>query len=197
MYKKWIKRLLGIIFSFIAIIILFPFFLILAIIIKIESPTGHVFFTHDRIGKNKVKFKIYKFRSMKPDAPGDVPTHLLKNPNENFTRIGKFLRRTSLDELPQLLNILKGEMSFVGPRPALWNQDDLIKERDKYAANDILPGLTGWAQVNGRDELPIKIKAAYDGEYVNKMSFCFDVKCLFKTVISVFKGSGVAEGGKH
>lgn len=193
MYPK-VKRLLDFILALLSLIILSPVFIIISLIIKMTSE-GPVFFKQKRIGKNKVEFYIYKFRTMRTDTPKDTPTHLLENPEQYITRIGKFLRKTSLDELPQLINILKGEMSFIGPRPALWNQYDLIAERDKYGANDVYPGLTGWAQINGRDELPIPIKARLDGEYVKNMSFLFDLKCFFGTIISVIKSDGVVEGG--
>lgn len=192
-YPK-VKRLLDFILALLSLIILSPVFIVISLIIKLTSE-GPVFFKQKRIGKNKVEFYIYKFRTMRTDTPKDTPTHLLKNPEQYITRIGKFLRKTSLDELPQLINILKGEMSFIGPRPALWNQYDLIAERDKYGANDVYPGLTGWAQINGRDELPIPIKASLDGEYVKNMSFLFDLKCFFGTIISVIKSDGVVEGG--
>ena len=155
---------------------------------------GNILFKQKRIGLNKKEFYIYKFRTMKTTTPKDVPTHLLENPESYITAVGKFLRKSSLDELPQLFNIIKGEMSIVGPRPALWNQFDLIAERDKYGANNVVPGLTGWAQVNGRDELPIPVKSKYDGEYVEKMSFLFDVYIIIRTVFSVFKADGVQEG---
>lgn len=193
MYPK-VKRLLDFILALLSLIILSPVFIIISLIIKMTSE-GPVFFKQKRIGKNKVEFYIYKFRTMRTDTPKDTPTHLLENPEQYITRIGKFLRKTSLDELPQLINILKGEMSFIGPRPALWNQYDLIAERDKYGANDVYPGLTGWAQINGRDELPISIKAKLDGEYVKKISFFFDVRCFLGTIISVIKSDGVVEGG--
>jgi len=194
MYRKYIKRIIDFILSLVAIVILSPLLLLIAILIKLDSE-GPVLFKQKRIGMHKTHFYMLKFRTMRIDSPKDVPTHLLENPDQWITRIGKFLRKTSLDELPQLFNIIKGEMSIIGPRPALWNQDDLIAERDKYGANDVRPGLTGWAQVNGRDELPIEVKARYDGEYVQKMSFMFDLKCLLKTVVSVIKGEGVVEGG--
>ena len=194
MYRKYIKRILDFVLSFIALIILSPVFLIIAILIKLDSK-GPVLFKQKRVGKNKKHFYILKFRTMKVDAPKDTPTHMLQNPEVYITRVGKFLRKTSLDELPQIINILKGDMSIIGPRPALWNQYDLIAERDKYGANDVYPGLTGWAQINGRDELPIEVKARYDGEYVQKMSFWMDVKCFFGTIISVIKADGVVEGG--
>lgn len=188
-----IKRIIDFILSFLALIILSPIFLILAILIKLDSK-GPVLFKQERIGKNKKHFKIYKFRTMKTDTPKDTPTHLLNNPDIYITKLGKFLRKTSLDELPQIINILKGEMSIIGPRPALWNQEDLIQKRDEYNVNSIRPGLTGLAQVNGRDELPIDKKAEYDGEYVKNMSFILDVKIFFKTIINVFKKEGIVEG---
>jgi len=172
---------------------LLPVFLILILAIKIDS-RGAVFFKQKRIGINKSHFNMLKFRTMKIDTPKDTPTHLLANPEQYITRVGKFLRKTSLDEIPQIFNILSGKMSIIGPRPALWNQYDLIEERDKYNANDIRPGLTGWAQVNGRDELPISVKAKFDGEYLEKMSFLFDCKCFFMTVFKVLKSDGVVEG---
>lgn len=192
-YQK-IKRVIDFILSLTAIIILFPVLLILVIAIKVES-RGPIFFKQKRVGIYKSHFMIYKFRTMRIDTPKDVPTHLLKNPDQYITKAGHFLRKTSLDELPQLINIVKGDMAIVGPRPALWNQYDLIAERDKYHANDILPGLTGWAQINGRDELEIPVKAKLDGEYVKKMSFLFDLRCLFGTVFSVLRSDGVVEGG--
>ena len=192
-YQK-IKRVIDFILSLTAIIILFPVLLILVIAIKVES-RGPIFFKQKRVGIYKSHFMIYKFRTMRIDTPKDVPTHLLKNPDQYITKVGHFLRKTSLDELPQLINIVKGDMAIVGPRPALWNQYDLIAERDKYHANDILPGLTGWAQINGRGELEIPVKAKLDGEYVKKMSFLFDLRCLFGTVFSVLRSDGVVEGG--
>ena len=194
MYRKIIKRLIDIIVSGIGLIILSPFFLALIIAIKLDSK-GPVFFKQKRIGINKTHFNILKFRTMRIDTPKDIPTHLLKNPDQYITKVGKFLRKTSLDELPQIINIFKGEMSIIGPRPALWNQYDLIAERDKYGANDVLPGLTGWAQINGRDELPIDVKAKLDGVYIEKMSFLFDIKCFLGTIVSVLKHDGVVEGG--
>jgi len=193
LYLK-IKRLIDIILSLLGLIILSPIFLILIIAIKIDSK-GPVLFKQKRVGIHKSYFNILKFRTMRVDTPKDIPTHMLENPDQWITKVGKFLRKTSLDELPQMINILKGEMSIIGPRPALWNQYDLIEERDKYGANDVRPGLTGWAQINGRDELPIEVKAQLDGEYVEKMSFWMDVKCFFKTIISVIKSDGVVEGG--
>lgn len=189
-----VKRLLAILISGLAIIILSPVLLAVAIAIKCDSK-GPVLFKQKRVGKDKKHFMIYKFRSMYVDAPADMPTHLLKDPTAMITKVGAFLRKTSLDELPQLFNIFKGEMAIVGPRPALWNQYDLIAERDKYNANSIRPGLTGWAQINGRDELEIEEKSRLDGYYVAHMSFLMDLKCFFGTFISVLKSDGVVEGG--
>lgn len=194
MYKHFLKRLFDFLISFVAIIVLIPVWIILTTAIFVTDP-GTIVFKQNRVGKNKKIFKILKFRTMKMSTPRDVPTHMLENPDQYFTPIGKFLRKTSLDELPQLFNILFGQMSIIGPRPALWNQDDLIAERDKYGANSIRPGLTGWAQINGRDELEIPVKAKLDGEYVEKLSFAFDVKCFFGTIKSVLKHDGVVEGG--
>ena len=194
MYQKFGKRFLDIVLSACGILVLAPVFALLAIAIKADDP-GPVFFRQKRVGIHKTHFQIMKFRTMKMDAPRDVPTHLLENPEACITRVGRILRKTSLDELPQIFQIFTGEMSIIGPRPALWNQFDLIEERDKYGANDIRPGLTGWAQINGRDELPIDVKAKLDGEYVQNMSFLFDCKCFFGTIISVLKSDGVVEGG--
>lgn len=194
MYRNGLKRVLDFILSLAGLILLSPVLLIIALIIKLTSP-GPVFFKQKRVGKNKTYFNILKFRTMRTDTPKDTPTHLLANPDQYITPIGKVLRKTSLDELPQIINILKGDMSIIGPRPALWNQYDLIEERDRYGANDILPGLTGWAQINGRDELEIDVKARLDGEYVERMSFLFDCKCFFGTITSVLKHEGVVEGG--
>lgn len=194
MYKKGLKRIVDFLLSLLGIIVLSPLLIILVVAIKIDSK-GPVIFTQKRVGKNKKLFNIYKFRTMKIDTPKEMPTHLLENPDFFITKVGKFLRKTSLDELPQLFNILKGDMAVIGPRPALWNQDDLIEERDKYGANDIRPGLTGWAQINGRDELEIDYKAQLDGYYVERESFSMDVKCFFGTIVSVFKSDGVLEGG--
>lgn len=194
MYKKFVKRFIDIVLSGAAIIILALPMLILSLVIKIDDP-GPVLFKQKRVGKNKNIFPLLKFRSMKMSTPHDTPTHLLENPEQYITKTGKFLRKSSLDELPQIFNIFVGQMSIIGPRPALWNQDDLIAERDKYGANDIKPGLTGWAQINGRDELEIPVKAKLDGEYVEKMSFLFDCKCFFGTITSVLKSDGVVEGG--
>lgn len=176
------------------LIILSPLFLILMIAIKLDSK-GPILFRQKRVGKGKSHFYILKFRTMRVDTPKDMPTHLLQNPQQYITKVGRFLRKTSLDELPQIVNIFKGDMSVVGPRPALWNQYDLIEERDKYGANDIRPGLTGWAQINGRDELEIPVKAALDGEYVRRMGLLMDARCFFGTFISVLRGDGVVEGG--
>lgn len=194
MYKKFGKRLIDIILSAGGIVVLSPVLLILVIAIKLDSP-GPVLFKQKRVGIHKTHFNILKFRTMRIDTPKDCPTHLLENPEQWITKVGGFLRKTSLDELPQIFNIFMGDMSVIGPRPALWNQYDLIEERDKYGANDVMPGLTGWAQINGRDELPIDVKAKLDGEYVEKMSFSFDVKCFFGTITSVLKHEGVVEGG--
>ena len=190
-----VKRIIDLIFSILGSIILIPVFLIISIAIKSESK-GSVFFKQKRIGKDKRVFVIYKFRTMRTDTPKDMPTHMLKNANGYITKVGNILRKTSLDELPQLINIVKGDMSIIGPRPALWNQDDLVEEREKYHANDIRPGLTGWAQVNGRDELEIPVKAKYDGEYIEKISLWFDIKIFFKTIINVFKHEGIVEGNE-
>ena len=194
MYKKFGKRLIDLVLSGCAIVVLFPALLFLMIAIKVDSP-GPVFFRQKRVGIHKTHFGILKFRTMRIDTPRDCPTHLLENPEQWITKVGKFLRKTSLDELPQLFNIFCGQMSVIGPRPALWNQFDLIEERDKYGANDVMPGLTGWAQINGRDELPIDVKAKLDGEYVENLSFAFDVKCFLGTIVSVLKHEGVVEGG--
>jgi O-antigen biosynthesis protein WbqP len=194
MFYLKIKRVIDLALSLIAMILLSPVFLGILLAIKLESK-GPVFFRQKRIGVHKTCFNILKFRTMRVDTPNDTPTHLLKNPEQWITKVGRFLRRTSLDELPQLINIIKGEMSIIGPRPALWNQYDLIEERDKYGANDIRPGLTGWAQINGRDELPIDIKASLDGEYVKKIGFKMDVKCFLGTIIRVLRHDGVVEGG--
>lgn len=194
MYKHFFKRLIDFVLSLLAIIILAVPMLILAIIIKCDSK-GPVFFRQKRVGKGKKHFMILKFRTMYVETPHDAPTHELSDPHKWITGVGKFLRKTSLDELPQIFNIFVGQMSIIGPRPALWNQFDLIEERDKYGANDIRPGLTGWAQINGRDELEIPVKAKLDGEYVEKMSFWFDLKCFFGTIFSVLRSDGVVEGG--
>ncbi len=200
MYKHFLKRLSDIIMSFVAIILLSIPMLIIAFAIKIDS-RGPVLFKQKRVGKNKKHFYIWKFRTMRIDTPHDAPTHELSDPKKWITKVGGFLRKTSLDELPQIFNIFVGKMSVIGPRPALWNQYDLIEERDKYGANDIRPGLTGWAQINGRDELEIPVKAQLDGEYAEKLSSGFfkgiwmDIRCMFGTVFSVLRSDGVVEGG--
>ena len=194
MYNKVVKRLIDLVLSGLGILVLSPVYLILAAAIVIDDP-GPVFFRQKRVGLHKSHFMIMKFRTMKMETPRDVPTHLLENPEQYITRMGKFLRKTSLDELPQLFQIFTGKMSIVGPRPALWNQFDLIELRDRVGANDLRPGLTGWAQINGRDELPLDVKARFDGEYVERISFLFDCKCFFVTVLSVLKSDGVVEGG--
>ncbi len=194
MYKKFLKRLLDIILSAGGIAVLAIPMGIIALAIKLDSK-GPVFFRQKRVGLNKEHFEILKFRTMRTDTPHDAPTHELSDPQKWITKVGKILRKTSLDEIPQLFNILKGEMSVIGPRPALWNQFDLIEERDKYGANNVKPGLTGWAQIHGRDELEIDVKAKLDGEYVEKMSLGFDCKCFLGTVVSVIKSEGVVEGG--
>lgn len=194
MYQKFIKRLIDIVLSCLGILALLPVYLVIAVAVKLDDP-GPVFFRQKRVGIHKTHFQILKFRTMKMNTPRDMPTHLLENPEQYITRVGKVLRKTSLDELPQIFQIFTGKMSIIGPRPALWNQDDLIAERDKYGANDVRPGLTGWAQINGRDELPIDVKAGLDGEYVKNISFLFDCKCFFGTIVSVLKSDGVVEGG--
>ncbi len=194
MYNKVVKRLIDLVLSGLGILVLSPVYLILAAAIMIDDP-GPVFFRQKRVGLHKSHFMIMKFRTMKMETPRDVPTHLLENPQQYITRMGRFLRKTSLDELPQLFQIFTGKMSIVGPRPALWNQFDLIELRDQVGANDLRPGLTGWAQINGRDELPLDVKARFDGEYVQRISFLFDCKCFLGTVLSVLKHDGVVEGG--
>ena len=194
MYQKFGKRFLDIVLSGCGIVVLAPVYLILAAAIKMDDP-GPVFFRQKRVGIHKTHFQILKFRTMKMCTPKDMPTHLLENPQQYITRVGGVLRKLSLDELPQIFQIFTGEMSIIGPRPALWNQFDLIEERDKYGANDVRPGLTGWAQINGRDELPIDVKARFDGEYVQNLSFTFDCKCFFGTIASVLRSDGVVEGG--
>lgn len=193
MYERFVKRFLDLLLSSLAGVILAIPMLVIAALIKIDDP-GPALFKQKRVGKGKTFFWMYKFRSMKMDTP-DVPTHLLEHPEQYITKIGARLRILSFDELPQLYNVFRGEISLIGPRPALWNQDDLIAERDKYGANDIRPGLTGWAQINGRDELPIDVKARFDGEYVERMSFLFDCRCFFSTISKVLKREGVVEGG--
>ena len=194
MYQNHLKRLNDVVLSALGILCLGWLLILLSIVIKLDSP-GPVLFKQKRVGMNKSHFYILKFRTMRIDTPKDMPTHLLANPQQYITRVGKFLRKTSLDELPQLFNILVGHMAVVGPRPALWNQFDLIAERDKYGANDVRPGLTGWAQINGRDELEIEEKARYDGEYVQNLSFAFDLKCFLATIKAVLNRDGVVEGG--
>ena len=194
MYRNCIKRWIDLTFSIAGLAVLLPLFVLVAIAIKLDSP-GPVFFKQKRIGINKTHFNIFKFRTMRTDTPKDTPTHLLADPDLYITKTGRFLRKTSLDELPQIINIMFGQMSIIGPRPALWNQFDLIEERDRYGANDIRPGLTGWAQINGRDELPIEAKAKYDGEYVRRMSFIFDLKCFLGTIYVVIRRDGLIEGG--
>ena len=194
MYRNCVKRALAIVLSLVGILTLGWLLILLSIAIKLDSP-GPVLFRQKRVGLGKSHFYILKFRTMRIDTPRDMPTHLLVNPEQYITRVGRFLRKTSLDELPQLFNILAGHMAIVGPRPALWNQFDLIAERDRYGANDIRPGLTGWAQINGRDELEIDVKARYDGEYVERMSLAFDTRCILGTVTAVLRRDGVVEGG--
>ena len=193
MYRRFFKRRIDFLLSLLGTILLSPVLAALAVWVKCSSP-GPVLFKQKRVGRGKTYFQIYKFRSMRSDTPKDMPTHLLENPEAFITPAGRFLRRTSLDELPQLFNILKGEMSVVGPRPALWNQDDLVAERDKYGANDCVPGLTGYAQIHGRDELPIPEKARLDGYYARHLSFWLDVKIFFRTIGSVLHHDGVVEG---
>ncbi|MBQ8813382.1 MAG: sugar transferase [Lachnospiraceae bacterium] len=194
MYDKYFKRPLDFTLSLLGLVILGLPMLIIALVIKLDSK-GPVLFWQKRIGIHKTTYMMPKFRSMRTDTPANMPTHLLNDPQRWITPVGRFLRKSSLDELPQLLSILKGDMSIVGPRPALWNQDDLIAERDRYGANDVRPGLTGWAQINGRDELPIEVKARFDGEYVENLSFAMDCKCFFGTITKVLKHDGVVEGG--
>ena len=194
MYRRYVKRIIDVILSLVGLILASWLFLLIMIAIEIDDP-GPVFFSQKRVGIHKKYFQLYKFRSMKMSTPHDMPTHLLENPEQYITRVGKFLRKTSLDEIPQLWNILRGDMSVIGPRPALWNQEDLLAERDKYGANDVKPGLSGWAQICGRDELEISDKARLDGEYVQRMSFSFDCRCFFGTAISALIGDGVVEGG--
>lgn len=193
-YEKFFKRVIDIILSGLGLIVLFPIYLIVIVAIKVDDP-GPVLFTQKRLGKNKKFFKLHKFRTMKMSTPHDVPTHMLDNPEQYITKVGRFMRRTSIDELPQVWDIFVGNMSVIGPRPALWNQDVLVAERDKYNANNVKPGLTGWAQINGRDELEISDKAKLDGDYVKKISFPFDVKCFIGTIFSVARSKGVIEGG--
>ena len=194
MYRKFIKRIIDILLSAAGLLVLAIPMGIIALIVKLDSK-GPVLFWQKRVGIHKQTFMMPKFRSMYTETPANMPTHMLSDPQRWITRSGKVLRKLSLDELPQIWSIFVGDMSVIGPRPALWNQDDLIAERDKYGANDVRPGLTGWAQINGRDELEIPVKAKLDGEYVEKMSFLFDCKCFFGTIISVLKHDGVVEGG--
>lgn len=194
LYKDGLKRIIDFILSLMGIVVLSPVLLLLCLAIKLDSK-GPIIFKQKRVGKNKTYFNIYKFRTMKIDTPKEMPTHLLEDPDFYITKVGKFFRKTSLDELPQLFNIIKGDMAVIGPRPALWNQYDLIEERDKYGANDIRPGLTGLAQISGRDELEIPIKAELDGKYTDNITLIMDIKCFFGTITSVFKSDGVVEGG--
>lgn len=194
MYSHCLKRVLDFLLALCGLLVLWPLFLVIAIAIKADDP-GPVFFSQKRVGLHKRYFQLYKFRSMKVCTP-DVPTHLLEHPEQYISRVGGFLRKYSLDELPQIINILLGQMAVIGPRPALWSQEDLIAERDKYGANDVRPGLTGWAQINGRDELTIEEKSAYDGEYVRNLSFAFDCKCFFDTIGAVLRHDGVVEGAQ-
>lgn len=200
MYAGFVKRILDLVLAFAGLVMLAWLFALIALAIIIDDP-GPVFFRQKRVGKGKSFFPLHKFRSMKTSTPHDQPTHLLENPEQYITRVGKFLRKSSLDELPQIWDIFVGNMSIIGPRPALWNQDDLIAERDKYGANDVRPGLTGWAQINGRDELEIPVKAKLDGDYVKTLkrggfrAFAFDCRCFFGTFLSVARGDGVVEGG--
>jgi len=193
MYKCFFKRLIDFVLSLLGIILFSPIYILIIFFIMLDSK-GPIIFKQKRICQNKKEFYILKFRTMYVDTPKDIPTHMLANPDSFITSTGKFLRKTSLDELPQIFNILKGEMAIIGPRPALWNQADLIEERDKYGANNIRPGLTGWAQINGRDELSIEIKAELDGEYVEKMGIMLDLKCFFLTIYKVIKVDGIKEG---
>ena len=200
MYERVVKRGIDILLSSVALVVFSWLYLIIALAIKIDDP-GPAFFVQKRVGKGKKLFDLYKFRSMKMSTPHDTPTHLLSDPEQYITKVGRFLRKSSLDEIPQVWNIFNGTMSTIGPRPALWNQDDLVAERDKYGANDVRPGLTGWAQINGRDELEIPVKARLDGEYVKRLrqggwkAFAFDCRCFIGTVFSVARGDGVVEGG--
>ena len=194
MFYFWFKRFYDTVLSFIGLIVLSPLLLVLVILIKLDSK-GPILFKQKRIGRNKKHFYILKFRTMRIDTPKDIPTHMLENPQQWITKVGKFLRKTSLDEIPQIINILKGDMSIIGPRPALWNQYDLVEERDKYDVHKLYPGLTGYAQINGRDELPIPEKAKLDGYYVKHISLWLDIKIFFGTIVSIFKSDGVVEGG--
>jgi len=194
MFYFWFKRIYDTVLSHIGLIILSPLLLVIVIFIKLDSK-GPILFKQKRIGRNKKHFYILKFRTMRIDTPKDTPTHMLENPQQWITKVGKFLRKTSLDEIPQIINILKGDMSIIGPRPALWNQYDLVDERDKYDVHKIYPGLTGYAQINGRDELPIADKAKLDGYYVKHISLWLDIKIFFGTIVSIFKSDGIVEGG--
>lgn len=194
MYRVYVKRFLDIVLSLAGLVVLAIPMLVIAAVVKLDSP-GPVLFWQKRVGIHKSYFMMPKYRTMRTDTPHDMPTHLLNDPEQWITRTGRVLRRMSLDELPQILCILTGKMSLIGPRPALWNQEDLLAERDRYGANGIRPGLTGWAQINGRDELPIKVKARYDGEYAKRMSFLFDCRCFFGTILAVLRHDGVVEGG--
>jgi O-antigen biosynthesis protein WbqP len=194
MFYFWFKRFYDTVLSFIGLIVLAPLLLVLVIFIKLDSK-GPILFKQKRIGRNKKHFYILKFRTMRVDTPKDTPTHMLENPQQWITKVGKFLRKTSLDEIPQIINILKGDMSIIGPRPALWNQYDLVKERDKYDVHKLYPGLTGYAQINGRDELPIPEKAKLDGYYVKHINLWLAIKIFFGTIVSIFKSDGVVEGG--
>ena len=200
MYEKVWKRCIDTVLSACGLIALSWLYLLIAIAIVLDDP-GPVMFTQKRVGKDKKYFQLHKFRSMKMSTPHDIPTHMLENPDQYITRVGRFLRKSSLDELPQIWDIFTQKMSIIGPRPALWNQDDLVAERDKYGANDVRPGLTGWAQINGRDELEIPVKAKLDGDYVKELkaggckAFGMDVKCFCGTIISVLRHDGVVEGG--
>lgn len=196
MYRNGVKRCLDLIISALAIVLLSPLFLLIALCVKLDSP-GPVFFRQKRVGLNKRYFTIYKFRTMRADTPGDVPTHKLQTPKSYITRVGRFLRRTSLDELPQLFNVLRGDMALIGPRPALWNQYDLIELRDRYDVHRVLPGISGWAQVNGRDALELEQKAKRDGEYAAGLSFAFDLKCVWLTIRGVVRGDGIMEGARR
>lgn len=194
MYRRYIKRMIDVTLALTGLVLASWLFLLIMLVIELDDP-GPVFFSQKRVGAHGSHFQLYKFRSMKTSTPHDTPTHLLRDPEQYITRAGRFLRRTSLDEIPQLWNILRGDMSVIGPRPALWNQLDLLEERDRYGANDVRPGLSGWAQICGRDELEIADKARLDGEYVRRLSFAFDCRCFFGTAFSVLRGDGVVEGG--
>lgn len=194
MYQRCVKRIFDIVLSLVGLVVLAIPMLAFALIMKLDSP-GPVLFWQKRVGIHKKTFMMPKFRTMYTDTPANMPTHLLSDPQKWITRSGAWFRKLSIDELPQILCIFTGKMSIIGPRPALWNQDDLIEERDKYGANDVRPGLTGWAQINGRDELEIPVKARLDGEYVQNLSFLFDCRCFFGTIFKVLRHDGVVEGG--